>query len=161
MVGWIEKAVKWFSDLLSPVENTTVELLAASRAGRNFGEWLAAGIDLVTKPLQWVMDSIKWIMDNIPTIEKTADAIMPQQHRQQIQKTAALAYADPTGGMLTDNIASTKEMPLVKKWSGGYAGNGGNRATPATDDGEYHHQRCPRTGRTRHCPHDRPRNAAH
>ncbi|OOF82147.1 hypothetical protein BKG92_07200 [Rodentibacter ratti] len=61
VVGWIEKAVKWFTDLLSPVENTAIELLAASRAGRDFGEWLAKGIDFALKPLQLLIDGVKWL----------------------------------------------------------------------------------------------------
>ncbi|PJG82124.1 phage tail tape measure protein [Caviibacterium pharyngocola] len=120
VVGWIEKAVKWFTDLLSPVKNTNTELLAASKAGRQFGEWLAAGIDLVTKPLQWLMDSIQWVIDNMPSLSDIGKNLMPEAHSQQIQKTAALAGADPTGGEL-----NLYDIPQVNRWSGGYAGNGG------------------------------------
>ena len=66
VVGWLEKAVKWFTDLLSPVQSTQKDLDAAASAGKKFGEWLAAGIDLVTKPLQWLMDSIQWVIDHMP-----------------------------------------------------------------------------------------------
>ena len=37
----IEKAVKWFTDLLSPVQSTQKDLDAAASAGKKFGEWLA------------------------------------------------------------------------------------------------------------------------
>ena len=77
LVGWIESAFNWFTNLLSPVQSTKEDLDAAAAAGKKFGEWLAAGIDLVTKPLQWLMDGIKWVLDNMPTLEgigKTIDA---------------------------------------------------------------------------------------
>ncbi len=106
MVGWIEKAVKWFTDLLSPVQSTRDDLDAAASAGKKFGEWLAAGIDLVTKPLQWVMDSIKWVVDNMPSVSDIATTLVSKQHAEQIQKTA--------------------EMAAMTGFSkGGYTGNGG------------------------------------
>ncbi|WP_032092068.1 phage tail tape measure protein [Necropsobacter rosorum] len=106
VVGWIEKAVKWFTDLLSPVENTTVELLAASRAGRDFGEWLAKGIDFALKPLQLLIDGVKWLIDNMPSVGDIATKLVPKQHAEQIQKTADMAA-----------------MTGFSK--GGYTGNGG------------------------------------
>ncbi|SQK93971.1 phage-related tail protein [Haemophilus influenzae] len=106
LVGWIEKAVKWFTDLLSPVKNTTVELLAASRAGRDFGEWLAKGIDLALKPLQLLIDGVKWLIDNMPSVGDVATKLVPKQHAEQIQKTADMAA-----------------MTGFSK--GGYTGNGG------------------------------------
>ncbi|KGQ29877.1 hypothetical protein JP32_10030, partial [Gallibacterium anatis] len=74
VVGWVEKAVKWFTDLLSPVQSTSKDLDSAAVAGKKFGEWLAKGIDLVTKPLQWLMDSIKWVIDNMPSINENTEA---------------------------------------------------------------------------------------
>lgn len=101
VVGWIEKAVKWFMDLLSPVKSTSDELDKAASAGKKFGEWLAAGIDLVTKPLQWLMDSIQWVIDHMPSIEKFA-----KEYGNRIDNTATMA-------------ANTGFA------SGGYVGNGG------------------------------------
>ena len=101
VVEWLEKAVKWFTDLLSPVQSTQKDLDAAASAGKKFGEWLAAGIDLVTKPLQWLMDSIQWVIDHMPSIEKFA-----KEYGSRIDNTATMA-------------ANTGFA------SGGYVGNGG------------------------------------
>ncbi|MGC6377746.1 phage tail tape measure protein [Bisgaard Taxon 45] len=107
VVGWVEKAVKWFTDLLSPVQSASEDLDKAASAGYKFGEWLAKGIDLVTKPLQWVIDSIKWVIDNMPSI----DSVISKDHAQQISKTADMAA-------------------MTGFASGGYTGNGG-RYDPA------------------------------
>ncbi|OOF45784.1 phage tail tape measure protein [Rodentibacter trehalosifermentans] len=121
VVGWIEKAVKWFTDLLSPVQSTRDDLDAAASAGKKFGEWLAAGIDLVTKPLQWVMDSIKWVVDNMPSVDKIATTLVSKEHAAQLEKTANLAnYMG-----MEEFIPTPPKVPNVNKWSGGYAGNGG------------------------------------
>lgn len=101
VVEWLEKAVKWFTDLLSPVQSTQKDLDAAASAGKKFGEWLAAGIDLVTKPLQWLMDSIQWVIDHMPSIAKFA-----KEYGSRIDNTATMA-------------ANTGFA------SGGYVGNGG------------------------------------
>ena len=101
VVEWLEKAVKWLTDLLSPVQSTQKDLDAAANAGKKFGEWLAAGIDLVTKPLQWLMDSIQWVIDHMPSIEKFA-----KEYGSRIDNTATMA-------------ANTGFA------SGGYVGNGG------------------------------------
>lgn len=101
VVGWLEKAVKWFTDLLSPVQSTKEDLDAAASAGKKFGEWLAAGINLVTKPLQWLMDSIQWVIDHMPSIEKFA-----KEYGSRIDNTATMA-------------ANTGFA------NGGYVGNGG------------------------------------
>ncbi|WP_410686847.1 phage tail tape measure protein [Avibacterium paragallinarum] len=113
VVGWIKKAVKWFTDLLTPVKSTSADLDSAAAAGRKFGEWLAAGIDLVTKPLQWLMDSIKWVIDNMPSIE-TQEKAMSKAMTQ-----------NNTAGQLFMAGSGIEDVPVVNKWSGGYAGNGG------------------------------------
>lgn len=101
IVDWLEKAVKWFTDLLSPVQSTKEDLDAAASAGKKFGEWLAAGINLVTKPLQWLMDTIQWVIDHMPSIEKFA-----KEYGNRIDNTATMA-------------ANTGFA------NGGYVGNGG------------------------------------
>ncbi|MBN6064192.1 phage tail tape measure protein [Aggregatibacter actinomycetemcomitans] len=101
IVDWLAKAVKWFTDLLSPVKSTSDELDKAASAGKKFGEWLAAGIDFVTKPLQWLMDSIQWVIDKMPSIEKFA-----KEYGNRIDNTATMAA----------NMGFS---------SGGYVGNGG------------------------------------
>ncbi|OZN48616.1 phage tail tape measure protein [Gallibacterium anatis] len=113
VVGWIKKAVKWFTALLTPVKSTSADLDSAAAAGKKFGEWLAAGIDLVTKPLQWLMDSIKWVIDNMPGIE-TQEKAMSKAMTQ-----------NNTAGQLFMAGSGIEDVPAVNKWSGGYAGNGG------------------------------------
>ena len=116
VVEWLDKAVKWFTDLLSPVQSTQKDLDAAASAGKKFGEWLAAGIDLVTKPLQWLMDSIQWVIDHMPSLDKVATSIVSKEHAANIEKIANYSM-DPAGDYTSP--------PPRPKWSGGYAGNGG------------------------------------
>ena len=101
VVGWIEKAVKWFTDLLSPVQSTQKDLDSAASAGKKFGEWVAKGIELALTPLNLLMDGIKWVINNMPSIEKFA-----KEYGNKIDNTAKMA-------------ASTGFS------SGGYVGNGG------------------------------------
>ena len=101
VVEWLEKAVKWFTDLLSPVQSTKEDLDAAASAGKKFGEWLAAGIDFVTKPLQWLMDSIQWVIDHMPSIEN---------------------FAKEYGNRMSDTATMAANTGFA---SGGYVGNGG------------------------------------
>ena len=122
LVSWIESAFNWFTNLLSPVQSTKEDLDAAAAAGKKFGEWLAAGIDLVTKPLQWLMDGIKWVLDNMPTLEgigKTIDAA-----KQKVSNATANAMNNSAAGNYFMTGAGL-DVPNVNRWSGGYAGNGG------------------------------------
>lgn len=121
-VGWIESAFNWFTNLLAPVQSTKEDLDAAASAGKKFGEWLAAGIDFVTKPLQWLMDSIKWVLNNLPTLEgigKTIDAA-----KQKVSNATANAMNNSAAGNYFMTGAGL-DAPNVNRWSGGYAGNGG------------------------------------
>lgn len=120
VVGWIEKAVTWVLNLINPVQSTSAELDNAASAGKKFGEWLAAGIDLVTKPIQWVMDSITWIKNNLPSIEKSAQKVMTNSHAGTSFNNG-LGF-DPIGN---STAKAAESVPNVNKWSGGYAGNGG------------------------------------
>ena len=122
LVSWIESAFNWFTNLLSPVQSTKEDLDAAAAAGKKFGEGLAAGIDLVTKPLQWLMDGIKWVLDNMPTLEgigKTIDAA-----KQKVSNATANAMNNSAAGNYFMTGAGL-DVPNVNRWSGGYAGNGG------------------------------------
>lgn len=122
LVGWIESAFNWFTNLLAPVQSTKEDLDAAASAGKKFGEWLAAGIDFVTKPLQWLMDSIKWVLNNLPTLEgigKTIDAA-----KQKVSNATANAMNNSAAGSYFMTGAGL-DAPNVNRWSGGYAGNGG------------------------------------
>lgn len=148
VVGWIEKAVKWITDLISPVENTTVELLAASRAGRDFGEWLAKGIDLALKPLQILMDGVKWLIDNMPSLDGISQTIdkgkqITEQAEQTRKESVKAAFGDGFLGNMMQALADPDNQKwkggYVKGWaSGGYTGNGG-KYEPAgiVHGGEY------------------------
>ena len=119
VVGWIEKAVKWVIALFSPVESTKQELEEAANAGKKFGEWLAAGINLATKPLPWVMNGIRWIIDKMPSLSSIATTVVSQERSEQISKTAQMAA-------------------MTGFSTGGYTGNG-NKFAPAgiVHRGEY------------------------
>nr|DAS09810.1 MAG TPA: tail tape measure [Caudoviricetes sp.] len=119
IVNWLEKAVKWFTDLLSPVQSTKEDLDAAASAGKKFGEWLAAGIDLVTKPLQWLMDSIQWVIDNMPGIQAGA----------KIVENAKQSRNEETNKVIKSGSTTERILDALSDWdmysSGGYTGNGG------------------------------------
>lgn len=119
VVGWLEKAVKWFTDLLSPVQSTKEDLDAAASAGKKFGEWLAAGINLVTKPLQWLMDSIQWVIDNMPGIQAGA----------KIVENAKQSRNEETNKVIKSGSTTERILDALSDWdmysSGGYTGNGG------------------------------------
>lgn len=106
VVGWIEKAVKWFTDLLSPVQSTKDDLDAAASAGKKFGEWIAAGIDLALKPLELLQNAIQWVIDHMPSVSSIANTLIPKKHAEQLSETAKMA-------------ANTGFS------NGGYTGNGG------------------------------------
>ncbi|MGF7432099.1 phage tail tape measure protein [Pasteurella bettyae] len=104
VVDWIKSAVKWVTDLIGPVETTQKDLESAADAGKKFGEWLAAGIDLVITPLQWVVDTIKWVINNMPSMDTVNKTLAP--YSQQMENTA--------------NMAAMSGFS-----SGGYTGDGG------------------------------------
>lgn len=66
------KAWDWFTKLAEPVSYSSEELKKAGDAGQEFGKALAAGIDFVTTPLQWLIDKITWVLDNIDTLKNKA-----------------------------------------------------------------------------------------
>lgn len=111
VVGWIEKAVKWFMDLLAPVKSTSTELDAAATAGKKFGEWIAKGIELALTPLTLLKEGIEWIIKKLPSMEKMEKAMS-----NAMNNSAAGNYFMQGLGM---------DVPNIPKWGGGYAGNGG------------------------------------
>lgn len=62
----------WFTKLAEPVTYSSGELKKAGDAGQEFGKALAAGIDFVTSPLQWLIDKIIWVSDNIGSLTDKA-----------------------------------------------------------------------------------------
>jgi phage tail tape measure protein, TP901 family len=111
VVGWIEKAVKWFTDLLSPVQSTQKDLDSAASAGKKFGEWVAKGIELALTPLTLLKEGIEWIIKKLPSMEKMEKAMS-----NAMNNSAAGNYFMQGLGM---------DIPEKPKWNGGYAGNGG------------------------------------
>lgn len=61
--------MKWFTDLLSPVQSTKEDLDAAVSAGERFGNGMAKAIEFILTPLTRLMDGIKWISENMPSWE--------------------------------------------------------------------------------------------
>ena len=125
VVGWIEQAVKWFTDLLGPIESTQKELDEAAVAGKKFGEWLAAGIDLVTKPMQWLMESIKWVIDNMPKMDIASPSKTIEKIQQKHGVSSTTVASSMTGLGAVNSLFEKTKLPEKPKWSGGYAGNGG------------------------------------
>lgn len=70
--GAISKVWDWFTKLAQPVNYSGEELKKAGDAGQKFGKALAAGINFVTAPLQWLIDKIAWVVTNIDTLKNKA-----------------------------------------------------------------------------------------
>lgn len=119
IVGWIEKAVKWFTDLLSPVQSTKEDLDAAASAGKKFGEWIAAGIDFALKPLQLLMDGIKWVIDNMPGIQAGAKIVENAKQSRNEETNKAIK----SGSITERTLDALSDSNMYS--SGGYTGNGG------------------------------------
>lgn len=119
VVGWIEKAVKWFTDLLSPVQSTKEDLDAAASAGKKFGEWIAAGIDLALKPLQLLMDGIKWVIDNMPGIQSGAKIVENAKQSRNEETNKVIK----SGSITERTLDALSDSNMYS--SGGYTGNGG------------------------------------
>ena len=120
-------AVKWFSDLITPVKQSQEQLDAAASAGKKFGEWLAAGIDIVTKPLQWLMDAIEWILGKMPSVDSSAEKV------SKLSQGSATTIAQVATDQAYDTLSQPKPK-LENKWvgglvkghaNGGYTGDGG------------------------------------
>ncbi|MGX2975356.1 phage tail tape measure protein [Ursidibacter arcticus] len=117
VVGWIEKAVKWVMDFITPTDQSAENLDKAAEAGKSFGLAFAAAIDLITTPLQWLMDSLKWISENMPSWDSI--------------KQGATDLGNKASGMISEGWQKTKNIlgfgnsEPQQKWSGGYTGNGG------------------------------------
>ena len=119
VVGWVEKAVKWFTDLLSPVQSTKEDLNAAASAGKQFGEWIAAGIDLALKPLQLLMDGIKWVIDNMPGIQAGAKIVENAKQSRNEETNKVIK----SGSITERTLDALSDSNMYS--SGGYTGNGG------------------------------------
>ena len=113
-VGWIESVFNWFTNLLSPIQSTKEDLDAAASAGKQFGEWVAFGIDLALKPLQLLIDGVKWLIDNLPKINE-----QNQKAKALKEETMKAAFGN---GVLGQTMAAMADIPEYS--TGGYTGNG-------------------------------------
>lgn len=66
------KVWDWFTKLAEPVSYSGEELKKAGDAGQQFGKALAAGIDFVLGPIQFLIDKIIWVSDNIGALTQKA-----------------------------------------------------------------------------------------
>ena len=119
VVGWIEKAVKWFTDLLSPIQSTKEDLDTAASAGKKFGEGLSAGIDFALKPLQLLMDGIKWVIDNMPGIQAGAKIVENAKQSRNEETNKVIK----SGSITERTLDALSDSNMYS--SGGYTGNGG------------------------------------
>lgn len=131
VVGWIEKAVKWFTDLLSPVQSTKEDLDAAVSAGERFGNGMAKAIEFILTPLTRLMDGIKWISENMPSWEGIKNSVSSAWERTKNTSSNAWQSTKETAGSAWESFkdftgfgSNGKKLPS-QNWSGGYTGNGG------------------------------------
>ena len=131
VVGWIEKAVKWFTDLLSPVQSTKDDLDAAVSAGERFGNGMAKAIEFILTPLTRLMDGIKWISENMPSWEGIKNSVSSAWERTKNTSSNAWQSTKETAGSAWESFkdftgfgSNGKKLPS-QNWSGGYTGNGG------------------------------------
>lgn len=120
VVGWIEKAVKWVMDFITPTNESAENLDKAANAGKEFGLAFAAAIDLITTPLQWLMDSLKWISENIPSWDSITQGAKDLGNNI---KNYTSEKATQAGNWISDKWQQTKS--LFGFSSGGYTGHGG------------------------------------
>ncbi len=85
---WIGDKVQalwgWFTDLLTPVKSTSAELQSAASMGRQFGEALAAGLNMVMHPLDSLKSGVSWLLEKLGIVSKeAAKAKLPEQVTRQ------------------------------------------------------------------------------
>lgn len=131
VVGWIEKAVKWFTDLLSPVQSTKEDLEAATSAGKKFGNGMAKAIEFILTPLTRLMDGIKWISENMPSWDGIKNSVSSAWESTKNTSSNAWQSTKETVGSAWESFkdftgfgSNGKKLPS-QNWSGGYTGNGG------------------------------------
>lgn len=73
---WIGDKVQslwgWFTDLLAPVKSTSAELQIAAAMGRQFGEALAAGLEMVMHPLESLKSGVSWLLEKLGMVSREA-----------------------------------------------------------------------------------------
>lgn len=91
---WIGDKVQalygWFADLLMPIKYTSAELQSATAMGRQFGESLAAGLNMVMHPLESLKSGISWLLEKLGVVSKeAAKAKLPEEVTRQLPSTVS------------------------------------------------------------------------
>lgn len=121
---WIGDKVKalwgWFTDLLTPVNSTKESLDNAASAGKQFGEFLAAGIELAMTPLRLLIDSIKWVLDKLDEIKARS-----AETRKLAQENPAVADAARRAGVMMTPGPTGNSADAIRYRYTGEHDNGG------------------------------------
>ncbi|EMG3685307.1 hypothetical protein V4251_002712 [Serratia marcescens] len=121
---WIGDKVKalwgWFTDLLTPVNSTKESLDSAASAGKQFGEFLAAGIELAMTPLRLLIDSIKWVLDKLDEIK-----VRSAETRKLAQENPAVADAARRAGVTLTPAPQDNSADAIRRRYTGEHDNGG------------------------------------
>ncbi|MGK0684467.1 phage tail tape measure protein [Serratia marcescens] len=121
---WIGDKVKalwgWFTDLLTPVNSTKESLDNAASAGKQFGEFLAAGIELAMTPLRLLIDSIKWVLDKLDEIKARS-----AETRKLSQENPAVAAAARRAGVMMTPGPTGNSVDAIRYRYTGEHDNGG------------------------------------
>ncbi|MBN3986117.1 phage tail tape measure protein [Serratia marcescens] len=121
---WISDKVKalwgWFTDLLTPVNSTKESLDNAASAGKQFGEFLAAGIELAMTPLRLLIDSIKWVLDKLDEIKARS-----AETRKLAQENPAVAAAARRAGVMMTPGPTGNSADAIRYRYTGEHDNGG------------------------------------
>ena len=109
---WIGDKVQalwgWFTDLLTPVKSTSAELQSAASMGRQFGEALAEGLNMVMHPLESLKSGVSWLLEKLGIVSKeAAKAKLPEQVTRQQPATVNTdgKVVLPPGGFPTMGFA--------------------------------------------------------
>ncbi|KAB7697004.1 phage tail tape measure protein [Plesiomonas shigelloides] len=91
---WIGDKVQalygWFADLLMPIKYTSAELQSATAMGRQFGESLAAGLNMVMHPLESLKSGISWLLEKLGVVSKeAAKAKLPEEVTRKLPSTVS------------------------------------------------------------------------
>ncbi|HEI9782173.1 TPA: hypothetical protein SLN38_001591 [Serratia marcescens] len=121
---WIGDKVKalwgWFTDLLTPVNSTKESLDSAASAGKQFGEFLASGIELAMTPLRLLIDSIKWVLDKLDEIKARS-----AETRKLAQENPAVAAAARRAGVMMTPGPTGNSADAIRYRYTGEHDNGG------------------------------------
>jgi TP901 family phage tail tape measure protein len=98
---WIGDKVQslwgWFTDLLAPVKSTSAELQNAAAMGRQFGEALAAGLEMVMHPLESLKSGVSWLLEKLGMVSReAAKAKLPPQQPATVNGDGRVVL--PPGG---------------------------------------------------------------